>query len=329
MSQSNPVIGSNKSGLTYRQEDNDGKKALLNHHKGSSAPSYAEAGTLWLDDTATPWALKMYDGADWIVLTNINATSNTAIPFLGAAPIKTPVYAADTGSANAYALAPSPAFGSYEAGQMVLLKPGANNTGSSTLAVSGLSAVTIKQTDGSNLAAGALKTTGLYMLVHNGTNFILLNGGTGGGGLLQSVSSSYTSSTGLYTNIPADDTMPTSSEGVEVLSVSITPKSASSRIILHFSGMATPATAAYATAALYANSGSTAFHAITQYVAAANNIVNLSFSCVHEPGTTSPVVYKLRAGTSINSMRTNSNLAGSGRMLGGAAAWTLVAEEHE
>lgn len=76
MSQFNPVIGSGKTGQQYRQDDNDGKQALLNHHKGASAPAYAEAGTIWLDDAATPWALKIFDGADWIALGKINATTN-------------------------------------------------------------------------------------------------------------------------------------------------------------------------------------------------------------------------------------------------------------
>lgn len=78
MSQYTPIIGSGNSGVEYRTKDNDGKQALLNHHKGSSAPSYAEAGCLWLDDASTPWELKLYDGTDWIVLSKVNSSENTA-----------------------------------------------------------------------------------------------------------------------------------------------------------------------------------------------------------------------------------------------------------
>ncbi len=85
MTQANPIIGTDKSGLQYRTEDNDGKRALLNHHKGSTAPSYAEAGTMWLDDTATPWLLKMHDGTDWISIGNINATTNEFTSFISGA----------------------------------------------------------------------------------------------------------------------------------------------------------------------------------------------------------------------------------------------------
>ena len=52
MSQANPTIGADKTGLAYRQEDNDGKKALLTHHKGASAPGYAEAGMIWIRPVA-------------------------------------------------------------------------------------------------------------------------------------------------------------------------------------------------------------------------------------------------------------------------------------
>lgn len=76
MSQQTPIIGSSQSGIEYRTQDNNGKQALLNHHKGSTVPTYAEAGCIWLDDTATPWLLKIHDGTDWITLAEVNATTN-------------------------------------------------------------------------------------------------------------------------------------------------------------------------------------------------------------------------------------------------------------
>lgn len=87
MTQATPIIGADKSGLDYRTEDNDGKKALLNHHKGSSAPSYAEAGIIWMDDSATPWLLKCYDGADWITMGSVNASTNAFIPYRSGAAL--------------------------------------------------------------------------------------------------------------------------------------------------------------------------------------------------------------------------------------------------
>ncbi|MBL1148207.1 MAG: hypothetical protein HND56_01210 [Pseudomonadota bacterium] len=87
MTQSNPIIGADKSGLQYRNEDNDGKRALLNHHKGATAPSYAEAGALWLDDNATPWLLKWYDGTSWITQGSLDAGSGLFTPYVNGAAL--------------------------------------------------------------------------------------------------------------------------------------------------------------------------------------------------------------------------------------------------
>lgn len=77
MTQASPIIGANQPGIVYRMADNDGKRALMSHHKGSNAPDYAEAGTIWLDDAQTPWAMKIYDGADWIAMADVDAIENT------------------------------------------------------------------------------------------------------------------------------------------------------------------------------------------------------------------------------------------------------------
>jgi len=175
MTQSSPTIGSNKSGLAYRQEDNDGKKALLNHHKGPSAPIYAEAGTIWLDDAATPWILKLHDGSDWIALGSVNASTNAFQPYQGTGALRFANYASDTGSADAYAVAPVPAVSAYAAGLVVTLKPGNANTGASTVNVSSLGAKAIKMFDGSALQANAMVATGVYLLAYDGTDFIIVN----------------------------------------------------------------------------------------------------------------------------------------------------------
>jgi hypothetical protein len=60
----------------FGQDVQDGLQALASNSKGSSAPSTPYAGQQWLDDTATPWVLKIYDGADWIATGNIDATTN-------------------------------------------------------------------------------------------------------------------------------------------------------------------------------------------------------------------------------------------------------------
>lgn len=52
--------------------------AINSLHKGSSRPSYAIAGTLWLDDTSDPvWTLKLYTGSADISILTFNATNAT------------------------------------------------------------------------------------------------------------------------------------------------------------------------------------------------------------------------------------------------------------
>ena len=54
----------------------DSFDAILSGHKGGTAPSYAVAGTEWLDDSGTPWLKKVYDGVDWITVEKVNASTN-------------------------------------------------------------------------------------------------------------------------------------------------------------------------------------------------------------------------------------------------------------
>lgn len=175
MSQASPTIGANKSGILYRQEDNDAKQALMTHHKGAAAPGYAQAGTLWVDDSGTPWRLKFYDGSDWITLADINAGSNTVSFYHGTSSARLLGHAPDTGSTNAYETAPAPAITSYITGQIVTLKPASPNTGACTIAVSGLTAKAIKMPNGSNPPASAMLPSATHILIYDGTNFVLAN----------------------------------------------------------------------------------------------------------------------------------------------------------
>lgn len=84
-------------------------------------------------------------------------------------------YATDTGAANAYVIAPDPAIAAYVAGQMVTLRPAFANTTASTLAVSGLAAKSIVNNSGAALVANDMKATGVYDLMYDGTNFVLMN----------------------------------------------------------------------------------------------------------------------------------------------------------
>ena len=107
--------------------------------------------------------------------------SNTDVPptanwqLVGAAVNLYLNYAVDTGAVNAYVTAPSPAALSYVAGLIVVLKPGAANTGASTINVNGLGVKNIKTLANQNPTASMMIPTGSYFLFYDGTNFVLMN----------------------------------------------------------------------------------------------------------------------------------------------------------
>lgn len=90
----------------------------------------------------------------------------------GSAPLD---YAADTGSANTYAIALAPAITAHIAGLPIHFKAINANTGASTLAVNGLAAVAIKQVDGSDLPGGAIVAGQMITVMYTGTFYALMS----------------------------------------------------------------------------------------------------------------------------------------------------------
>jgi len=68
----------NQSFPSFRSDLNNALSAIQTNNSGTSLPSGAVAGQIWLDTTnATSPTLKFYDGADSISLATINYTANT------------------------------------------------------------------------------------------------------------------------------------------------------------------------------------------------------------------------------------------------------------
>lgn len=85
-------------------------------------------------------------------------------------------YVADTGSANVYAIAPSPAITAYAVGQEFTFKAAHANTSTSTLNVNGLGAKSImKQGGGTALVTGDIALGQIVQVEYDGTNFQMLN----------------------------------------------------------------------------------------------------------------------------------------------------------
>ena len=127
-----------------------------------SLPGAGMAGrTYYATDTKRIW----YDtGSAWV-----DVTPGPAISAIQQAAY---TYAADTGAANAYVVALSPA-PTLAAGSQVVFKATAANTGASTLAVNGGSAIAIKKLATAALTGGEILAGQMVRLYFDGTNFQL------------------------------------------------------------------------------------------------------------------------------------------------------------
>lgn len=137
----------------------------------------------------------------------------------------------------------------------------------------------------------------------------------------------YSSNSG-YTFIPADDTKPTISEGVEILSASITPTSASNRIRVRAVVPFGPNAGISMVCSIHRGSGD-ALATTWQYSAGGQYVM----TCVAEveeasPGTSS-VTYSVRIGGKAAATAFEIGADGSigARRLGGALCASLVVEE--
>jgi hypothetical protein len=89
------------------------------------------------------------------------------------------IYATDTGTANAYAVALTPAPSSYTAGMVVVFEAVHANTGASTLNVNSLGNKNITKFGSVALSSGDIAANQVIIAVYDGTEFQML-GPTGG-----------------------------------------------------------------------------------------------------------------------------------------------------
>ena len=67
----------NQSFPSFRSDLNNALTALNSNHIGSSRPSSAIAGTIWIDNSVTDtFSIKVFDGTDDLELFSINTSTN-------------------------------------------------------------------------------------------------------------------------------------------------------------------------------------------------------------------------------------------------------------
>ena len=135
----------------------------------------------------------------------------------------------------------------------------------------------------------------------------------------------YTANADLTTTIPWDDTVPQNTEGTQILSVSITPKTATNRIRLRFEGEGCSGSPENIIAALFQNSIASAIDA--RYTTTAGGGFASAWGLCIElvPGSTSAQTFAVRVGGGTTTIRMNGT--NTARKFGAVSRATLTAEE--
>jgi hypothetical protein len=144
---------------------------------------------------------------------------------------------------------------------------------------------------------------------------------------LQFVSASTATVATCSTAMPADDTIPQKTEGDEIVTVSITPKSATSVLQIQYTGFVTKdSTTGTIQVGLFQD---TTANALTAKSFAITTLQDRSVNILYTmtSGTTSSTTFKIRIGPGANSAYTNANDAGT-RLYGGVAFSLITIIEH-
>ena len=101
------------------------------------------------------------------------------------------------------------------------------------------------------------------------------------------------------TAIPFDDTIPQNTEGDEYMSLAITPKSATSKLLIQVTVQATCSVLSWVNAALFQDSTANALAAAFGFTDAAASGHAVEFTHYMTSGTTSSTTFKVRAGVNV------------------------------
>lgn len=143
----------------------------------------------------------------------------------------------------------------------------------------------------------------------------------------QAVMAELTTHTNTNAVIPVDDTPPLVTEGLHVLSATITPQSATGFLQVHFSGLVFASANVMVTAALFRNSQTTAL-AVTTDSLAVGQSRHLTLVARVPAQSTNAQTFSLRIGPAgATSIFLNGN--SSGRLFGGVAAQRLIIMETD
>lgn len=266
-----------------------------------------------------------------------NASARTHYAAAGQVADNSLAYAVDTGTADVYAIAPSPGITAYAVGQRFTFKViNANTTTTPTLNVNSVGAGVIKWPNGDALQAGDLPANSLVEVVVSATTpvFHLQTVARGGTAVTQSyannstkyattayvdrvgiqqfVSAPYGSPATGTTVIPVDNTIPQNTEGDQYMSLTLTPKSATSTLLIEVTFYGALSIAGAVTVALFQDSTANALNAAAGWNPDINTPRLITLRHTMTSGTVSPTTFKVRAGPNSAATLTFNGAGGSG-----------------
>ena len=126
------------------------------------------------------------------------------------------------------------------------------------------------------------------------------------------------------TAIPFDDTIPQITEGVEFMTLAITPKSAASLLIVEVVCMGSPSLIDWVTVALFQDAIASSLAAVYNYIGT-NEAAPLGFAYSATSGSTSARTFRVRGGGTATTFTFNG--ASSARRMGGVSSSSITITE--
>lgn len=179
--------------------------------------------------------------------------------------------------------------------------------------------------DGTHVAAITVDSKGRLTAA---SAVAITGGGGGGGGVVQQIVTTESGAVATSsTVIPFDDTIPQNTEGVEVLTRTITPASATNKLRITVTIFATVATTPWIIAALFQDAGANALAAAATIPPVSTGGGTITFGHTMDAGTTSATTFKVRVGPSA-AVTLTVNGQSSGRIFGGVSVSSLTVMEY-
>jgi len=211
----------------------------------------------------------------------------------------------------------------------VIIETPSANTGAVTFNLDSHGAKDVKKIDGSALESGDLVANGIYELVYSATldDWVLVGGGGGGGGggALQRVTDYYTTKSSHTTTIPIDTSIPQITEGEQIMSAAITPKSASSTLAIRISVPVTGSAIAHMVVALFVDSTANAIASGWHTKTSSSDAFLMFLETEISNASLTARTYKVRIGSHSGTAYVNGGAPG---YYGGTAGAMMIIEEY-